>query len=397
MPSRFHLPLFCLLAALGAQVTAAGAPNVLFITVDDLRPALGCYGDPLAKTPHIDRFAATARRFDRAYCQQAVCGPSRASLLTGLLPDHTRVWHNRHHFRRMLPDHVTLPQLFKNHGWQTLALGKIFSGDEREDDPAGASTTYAYDAQHRLTSVTDPLNRVTTYTYNSKHQPLTVTNALNETTTHAYDNATGYLLSTTNHAGHGTSFEYDAYGQLKKTILPGGAVLEQHVNARGLLEWSKDARGILTTYTHNLSGQALTATSGGRVAQTEYDGNRQPWRVTNPRGFATTTTYSATGKPESVTAPDSAVMTAAYNTRDLPAAVTGPLGETIQTTYDAVERPVTVTDPLTRAITNAYDADGVAISAAASAPPPTLMAAPALKPPTLTDGLSPSPEPPPIP
>ena len=107
-------------------------PNVLFIAVDDLRTSLGCYGDTLVKSPNIDRFAATARRFDHAYTQQAVCGPSRTSLLTGRLPDNTRVWHNRNLFRDAEPDIVTLPQLFKNHGYHTVSLGKIFSGNERE-------------------------------------------------------------------------------------------------------------------------------------------------------------------------------------------------------------------------------------------------------------------------
>ena len=110
-------------------------PNVLFIAIDDLRPALGCFGDNIAKSPHIDAFAKTARQFNRAYVQQAVCGPSRTSLLTGLLPDHTEVWHNRNRFREKHPNHVTLPQLFKQNGYRALGLGKIFSGNERELDP----------------------------------------------------------------------------------------------------------------------------------------------------------------------------------------------------------------------------------------------------------------------
>jgi iduronate 2-sulfatase len=110
-------------------------PNVLLICIDDLRPALGCYGDPLARTPHIDRLAKSSRVFHRAYVQQAVCGPSRASLLTGRLPDQIRVWHNRQLFRDTLPDLITLPQLFKNNGYHTQGLGKVFSGQETEDDP----------------------------------------------------------------------------------------------------------------------------------------------------------------------------------------------------------------------------------------------------------------------
>ena len=124
-----------LLILLAGVSEAANRPNVLFIMVDDLRPALGCYGDPLAITPNIDRFARSARVFGRAYCHQAVCGPSRASILTGRLPDNTRVWHNRNHFRTTHPDLITLPQLFKNNGYQSWGLGKVFSGDEREDDP----------------------------------------------------------------------------------------------------------------------------------------------------------------------------------------------------------------------------------------------------------------------
>lgn len=138
------------LALLPALLTASPVPdsqkaphrlNVLMIFVDDLRPALGCYGDKLVKSPNIDRFATTARLFRGAYCHQSVCGPSRASILTGRLPDNTGVWHNRNRFRDVHPDLVTLPQLFKNHGWHTQALGKVFSGNERELDPASWSAS----------------------------------------------------------------------------------------------------------------------------------------------------------------------------------------------------------------------------------------------------------------
>lgn len=118
---------------LSHQVSAEA--NVLMIFIDDLRQSLGCYGDTLVKSPHIDRLAATSRLIHRAYCHQAVCGPSRASILTGRLPDNTGVWHNRNLFRTTHPDLITLPQLFKNNGYHTQGLGKIFSGDEREEDP----------------------------------------------------------------------------------------------------------------------------------------------------------------------------------------------------------------------------------------------------------------------
>ncbi len=101
-------------------------PNVLFIVVDDLRPELGCYGSGLVKTPHIDGLARRGMVFSRAYCQQAVCNPSRASLMTGLRPDTLRVWDNEIHFRKRNYGIMTLPQLFLNNGYESIQVGKIF-------------------------------------------------------------------------------------------------------------------------------------------------------------------------------------------------------------------------------------------------------------------------------
>jgi iduronate 2-sulfatase len=100
--------------------------NVLFIAVDDMRPLLGCYGDPVVKSPNIDRIAKNGMVFTRAYCQQAVSNPTRASLLTGLRPDETRVFDNAIHFRKNIPEVITLPQNFKNNGYYCLSFGKIF-------------------------------------------------------------------------------------------------------------------------------------------------------------------------------------------------------------------------------------------------------------------------------
>ncbi len=101
-------------------------PNILFISVDDLRPDLGCYGNPVIKTPNIDRLAGQGTVFTRAYCQQALCNPSRASLMTGLRPDTLKVWDQATHFRKFNPDVVTLPQHFKNHGYESYGIGKIY-------------------------------------------------------------------------------------------------------------------------------------------------------------------------------------------------------------------------------------------------------------------------------
>lgn len=100
--------------------------NVLFIAVDDLKPALGCAGDRHARTPNIDRLAARGTVFRRAYCQQAVCSPSRSSLLTGRRPDSTRVYDLETHFRKALPEVITLPQHFKNNGYYVHGVGKIY-------------------------------------------------------------------------------------------------------------------------------------------------------------------------------------------------------------------------------------------------------------------------------
>lgn len=104
----------------------APRPNVLFIAVDDLRPELGAYGSPHIRTPHMDRLAEDGTTFLQAYVQQAVCNPSRASVMTGLRPDSLRVWDLQTDFRQTVPDVVTLPQHFMRNGYHTAAIGKIY-------------------------------------------------------------------------------------------------------------------------------------------------------------------------------------------------------------------------------------------------------------------------------
>ncbi len=113
---------------------AAAQPNILFIAVDDLRDALGCYGNQTVQTPNIDRLAEHGVVFERAYVQYPVCNPSRASFLTGLRPDQTGVTDNLTLLRDKLPNVVTFPQLLKENGWHSSAFGKIFHlGGGRND------------------------------------------------------------------------------------------------------------------------------------------------------------------------------------------------------------------------------------------------------------------------
>lgn len=122
----FFIVFSWMLLCVGPAQADQRRPNVLFIAVDDLRPELGCYGNKVVKTPHMDRLAARGIVFDRAYCAQAVCSPSRTAIMTGLRPDTTKVWDLNTHFRAAVPDCVTLPQYFKSQGWRCAALGKIY-------------------------------------------------------------------------------------------------------------------------------------------------------------------------------------------------------------------------------------------------------------------------------
>jgi arylsulfatase A-like enzyme len=141
------------LPSAGHAEQADRRPNVLFIAVDDLKPMLGCYGDTVIKTPNIDRLASHGTVFLNAHCQQAICGPSRASLLTGLRPDATGIYDLQTKIRALTPDVVTLPQYFKNNGYQSVGLGKIFDPRNVEgyakDDPQSWSRPYVQVANNK--------------------------------------------------------------------------------------------------------------------------------------------------------------------------------------------------------------------------------------------------------
>ena len=116
--------------------------NVLFIIVDDLNTTLGTYGHPVVKTPNIDKLASQGIRFDNAYCNFAVCGPSRGSLMTGLRPETINILDNVTPLQSVLGDKKTLPYLFKLNGYETIGLGKTFHDKEPDHEDAKAWDAY---------------------------------------------------------------------------------------------------------------------------------------------------------------------------------------------------------------------------------------------------------------
>lgn len=126
-----------------AMDTPPAKPNVLLICVDDLKPVLGCYGDKVVKTPNIDRLASRSMRFDAAYCNQAVCSPSRNALLTGLRPQTLGIYDLGTNFRQGRQNAVTMPQWFKANGYSAQGMGKIFHvGHGNTNDEASWSVPY---------------------------------------------------------------------------------------------------------------------------------------------------------------------------------------------------------------------------------------------------------------
>lgn len=129
-----------------ASLFAQQKPNVLLILVDDLKPALGCYGDPVAKTPHLDALVSRGMRFDMAYCNQAVCAPSRFTLMLGSHSTSTGLYGLGSQLRQIMPDAVTMPQYFAKHGYRTESLGKVFHiGHGNEGDPLSFSVPHFKD------------------------------------------------------------------------------------------------------------------------------------------------------------------------------------------------------------------------------------------------------------
>jgi len=145
---------------LPVALRSAERPNVLFIAVDDLRTSVGVFGDSLAVTPHIDALGARGTMFANAHCQIAICNPSRASVMTGMRPDTIRVWGLKKHFREEKPKVITLPQWFKQHGYHTHSIGKVYHGSGKPStDPPSWSVKPEFDHCEKIDQYLLPRNR----------------------------------------------------------------------------------------------------------------------------------------------------------------------------------------------------------------------------------------------
>jgi iduronate 2-sulfatase len=157
----FLLALLSLLVSASTTLNATESqketrhPNVLLICIDDLKPRIGCYGDPLAQTPSMDRLAKRGVLFERAYCNQAVCSPSRNALLVGLRPQSLGIYDLPTNFRKGSPNAVSLPQHFKANGYFTQSFGKIFHVGHGNTDDAASWSTESYKPKGRNYQLAD--------------------------------------------------------------------------------------------------------------------------------------------------------------------------------------------------------------------------------------------------
>jgi arylsulfatase A-like enzyme len=154
-------------------------PNILFIAIDDLKPILGCYGNTLVKTPNIDRLANMGTVFMSNYVQQAVCGPTRASVMTGKRPDYTKVWDLKTKMRDVHPDILSLPQYFASQGYSTQGIGKVYDPrcvDKDIDRPSWSTPFYRTDIKYYAEGYGEPaLER-----YQKKETKEAIEKAINE-------------------------------------------------------------------------------------------------------------------------------------------------------------------------------------------------------------------------
>ncbi len=119
-------------------------PNVVMVIVDDLNNTLECYDHPLVKTPNVNRLAEQGILFRNAYCNYAVCNPSRSSFLSGLRPETLGILGNRTPLQSVLGDRITMPNLFRRNGYYTVSIGKVFHGRNEHNDPEAWDEIYNF-------------------------------------------------------------------------------------------------------------------------------------------------------------------------------------------------------------------------------------------------------------
>lgn len=156
---RGSLLVMALLQMLSILAQPSTKPNVLFIAIDDLKPVLGCYGDKLIKTPNIDRLGKMGTVFKSNYCQLAVCGPTRASIMTGLRPDVTQVWDLNTNMRSVNANLVSMPQYFIQQGYSTQGIGKVYDPrcvDKDLDQPSWSVPFYKTDKKYYPKNLGEP-------------------------------------------------------------------------------------------------------------------------------------------------------------------------------------------------------------------------------------------------
>lgn len=152
------MPRLLLFLLISATCLQAQRPNVLLILVDDLKPAIGAFGDKIAVTPHLDKLTNRGIRFDAAYCNQAVCAPSRFNLMLGSRSTSSGLYGLGSDLRKSFPNAVTMPQYFAKHGYHTESLGKIFHiGHGNHGDPSSFSAPHFKElvVEYKLPESTD--------------------------------------------------------------------------------------------------------------------------------------------------------------------------------------------------------------------------------------------------
>ncbi len=202
--------VLCSVATLSISAQDPARMNILFIAVDDLKPILGCYGDTLVVTPNIDSLAKRGTLFSNNHCQQAVCAPSRVSLMTSRYPDQTRVWDLQTQMREMDPGIVSLPQYLRRFGYRTAATGKVFDPRSVDGDHDAPSWSIPFAPPWNIRYYDEETGKPAAYYYASPEAKDTIAILQAEAQQLGVDEMT-YIKARYFPAFENTDVPYDAY------------------------------------------------------------------------------------------------------------------------------------------------------------------------------------------